>query len=132
MKGVESDIVLPSLTQYIDYGEKTLDNPMKYDTVPAASYTSENRIAPILPELKRRSDARIAHDSDFAYLQQEIDQFKKLVAQKSVSLNEAQRMKEKQEAEARVKARREELLKRPAPHARRSIWSRWRTWTNRA
>ena len=116
LKGVESDIVLPSLTQYIDYGEKTLDNPMKYDTVPAASYTGENRIAPLLPELKRRSDARIAKDRDFAYLQQEIDQFKKLVAQKSVSLNEGQRIKEKQEAEARVKARREELLKRPAPH----------------
>ncbi len=115
LKGVESDIVLPSLTQYIDYGEKTLDNPLKYDVIPAASYTSENRIAPILPELKRRSDARIANDRDFIYLRQEVDQFKKLVAQKSVSLNEAQRVKEKQEAEARVKARREELLKRPAP-----------------
>ncbi len=76
---------------------------------------SRKTVSPdILPELKNRSDARIASDTDFAYLREEIDQFKKVMTEKSVSLNEARRMKEKQEAEDRVKARRKELLARPA------------------
>ena len=114
MKGVVPDIELPALTNYIDVGEKTLDNPLKYDVIKSASFQPENRFAAILPELKKRSNARIASDKDFVYLRQEIDQFKKVMTEKTVSLNEAQRVKEKQEAEERVKARRKELLARPA------------------
>lgn len=114
-KGVVPDIILPSLTNYIDIGEKTLDNPLPFDTIPSAAYQKVNLIAPILPELKKRSDARIANDKDFAYLRQEIEQFKKLVAQKSVSFNEDLRLKEKRDAEARVKEHQNELKGRAAP-----------------
>ncbi len=114
LKGVVPDIELPSLTNYIDYGEKTLDNPLKYDVIKAATFQPEDRFTDILPELKKRSSARIATDKDFLYLSEEIDQFKKLMKEKTVSLNEAVRLKEKQEAEERVKARRKELLVRPA------------------
>ncbi len=37
LKGVVPDIELPSLTNYIDVGEKTLDNPLKYDVIKSAS-----------------------------------------------------------------------------------------------
>lgn len=114
-KGVVPDIILPSLTNYVDIGEKTLDNPLPFDTIPSAAYQKVNLIAPILPELKKRSDARIASDKDFAYLRQEIGQFKKMIAEKSVSLNEEQRLKEKHEAEARVKGHQKELKARTAP-----------------
>src|SRR5262249_1380393 len=72
-------------------------------------------IQPILPELKKRSEARIASSKDFGYLRQDIARLKKLLAEKSVSLNEQQRLKEKQEAEDRTKKRKEELKARPEP-----------------
>jgi hypothetical protein len=65
--------------------------------------------------LRKRSDTRIAIDRDFGYLREEIERYKKLVAEKSVSLNEAQRLKEKQEADERTKARKKELAARPEP-----------------
>jgi len=111
--GVQSDIVLPSLTNYIEIGEKTLDNPLPFDTIKPASYQKVNRIAPILPELKKRSEARVAADADFGYLRKEIDQLKKMVAAKTVSLNEDTRLKEKNEAKARVAERQKELKARP-------------------
>ena len=113
-RGVVSDIVLPSLTNEIEIGEKTLDNPLPFDTIPAAPYRKLDRIAPLLPELKKRSIARTASDKDFVFMREEVERFKKLVAQKSVSLNEAQRMKEKTDAETRAKARHKELLTRAA------------------
>ncbi len=114
LRGVPSDIVLPSLTDYIDVGEKSLDNAMPWDTVPTSSFEKVNMVQPYLAELKRRSDARIASDPDFAYLKEEIVRFRKVMAQKTYSLNEGQRTKEKADATARLKKRRTELLARPS------------------
>jgi len=52
---------------------------------------------------------------DFVWVAREIDRFKKLQAEKSVSLNEAVRIKEKQESDDRVKSRKKELAARPEP-----------------
>ncbi len=114
LRGVPSDIVIPSLTDYIDVGEKSLDNAMPWDTVPTSSYEKVNMVQPYLAELKRRSDARIATDPDFAYLKDEIVRFRKLMSEKTYSLNEQQRTTEKTEGLARLKKRKAELLARPA------------------
>jgi carboxyl-terminal processing protease len=74
-----------------------------------------NAVPPVLPELKRRSESRVASDPDFAYVREEIARYKKVKEEKLVSLNEAQRMKEKQENEARLKARKDQLRARPEP-----------------
>ena len=114
LRGVPSDIVLPSLTDYIDVGEKSLDNAMPWDTVSTSSFDKVNMVQPYLAELKRRSDVRIASDPDFTYLKDEIVRFRKVMAEKTASLNEKQRGKEKTEAEARMKKRKADLLARPA------------------
>jgi carboxyl-terminal processing protease len=114
LRGVPSDIVLPSLTDYIDIGEKSLDNAMPWDTVPTSAFDKVNMVQPYLAELKRRSDARIASDPDFAYLKEEIVRFRKVMAEKTFSLNEQQRAREKSDAEARLKKRKAQLLARPA------------------
>lgn len=114
LKGVIPDLTLPSLTNYIDVGEKTLENPLKWDTIPSARFQKLNRVQPYLASLRKRSEARIATDKDFAYQQQQITQLKEMLAKKSVSLNEQQRLKEKQETDARVAARKKELASRPA------------------
>src|SRR5205807_3298945 len=61
------------------------------------------------------SDKRVAVDRDFAFLREEIARYKKAIAEKSVSLNEAKRWKEKEEADQRSKARKKDLASRPEP-----------------
>ena len=55
--------------------------------------------------MRQNSDARIATNQDFIYIQQDIEQFKKLQADKTVSLNEREQIKERQTNQARQKAR---------------------------
>jgi carboxyl-terminal processing protease len=115
LKGVTPDIVLPAVNNHIEVGEASLDNPLEWDTIPPAEYTRLNRVGPYLAELKKRSDQRIAGDRDFAWVAQEIERFKKIQAEKSVSLNEAVRLKEKKENDERAKVRKKELASRPEP-----------------
>lgn len=115
LKGVTPDIVLPSIYNHDEVGESSLDNPLPWDTIAPASYDKLNRIDPAMAELRRRSEARVNSDRDFVFLKEEIDIFKKKLADRSVSLNEAQRLKEKQEADERFKARKKELAARAEP-----------------
>ena len=108
LKGVVPDLVLPSRNDYVEVGEVSLENPLAWDTIESAKYEKLNRIQPILPEVRKRSEARVAADRDFSYLQEDIALFKKLMADKSVSLNEEARLKEKKENEQRVEARKKE------------------------
>jgi carboxyl-terminal processing protease len=115
LKGVVPDIILPSVNNYAEVGEAAMPNAMPWDTVPSAKYEPVNSIPPVLPELRKRSDARVEKDKDFAYIQEEIERFKKSKDEKSVSMNEALRWNEKKEIEARDKARKKELRARPEP-----------------
>jgi carboxyl-terminal processing protease len=72
-------------------------------------------VEPYLPDLRKRSAERVAADKEFAYVREDIEQFKKHQADKTISLNEKQRLKEQEEAEARQKARDKERLARQEP-----------------
>ncbi len=115
LKGVTPDIVLPAVNNYIEVGEASQENPLEWDTIPAASYEVLNRVEPSLTELKKRSDERIAKDPDYEYIRGDIQRFRKALAEKSVSLNEAVRLKEKKENDERIKARKKQLAARPEP-----------------
>jgi carboxyl-terminal processing protease len=116
LKGVIPDIILPSVAnESKDIGEGALENPLPWDTIPAARYDHFNLVEPYLPDLRRRSAERVAADKDFGYVREDIEQFRKHQADKTISLNEKQRLKEQEEAEARQKARDKERLARPEP-----------------
>ena len=104
---------MPSINNHAEIGEAYLENPLPWDTIDSAKYEKVNRIQPYLAELHKRSEARVNADKDFAYLGEEIERFKKMIEDKTVSMNEEQRLQEKKEAEARAKARKKELLSRP-------------------
>jgi len=112
-KGVIPDIVLPSVfNESKEVGESAMENPLPYDTIASAKYDNLNRVAPYLPELRQHATQRMATDPEFVYVREDIEQFKKIQADKTVSLNEKERLKEKDEAEARQKARDKERLAR--------------------
>ena len=115
LKGVVPDMILPSVNNYIEVGEGSLENPLEWDTIPAASYEKVVQVEPYLAELKKRSDQRMATDQDFQYVRGNIERFRKAQAEKSVSLNEAVRLKEKKESDERDKARKKEMAARPEP-----------------
>ncbi len=116
LKGVESDIVLPSTYDYMDIlGEASLDNALPFDTIAAADYDKMNSVQPYLSELRARSAMRTATNLDFTYVHQDIDQVKKLLGGQTISLNEQTRLKETDENEVRQKARDEELKSRKWP-----------------
>jgi carboxyl-terminal processing protease len=116
LKGVTPDIILPSPNNHADVGESALENALPWDTITEAKYEKLNRVQPYLVDLQKRSTARVEANPDFQYLKEDIEQVKKALADRTVSLNEEQRVKEKAEAEARSKARQAELKARPAAH----------------
>ncbi len=116
LKGVTPDIILPSIfNESKDIGESSLHNAMPWDTIPSAEYQRVDMVAAFLPELRNRSALRVAADKDFDYVREDIAHFKKMQADKTISLNEKDRLKEKHEADARKKARDKERLARPEP-----------------
>lgn len=115
-KGVVPDIILPSINNFMEVGEDSLPNALPWDTIASAKYEPVNVIPPLLPALRQRSEARLGKDADFAFIREEIERFKKMKDEKSVSMNEAQRWKEKKELEDRDKARKAELRARPQPN----------------
>jgi carboxyl-terminal processing protease len=114
LKGVTPDIVLPSVNNYAEVGESALDDPLPWDTIKAAKYSPENRIKPVIEEIQARSDNRIAEDQDYQYVLEDIALYQKRLADKSVSLNEAERRQEKKRNEERIEARKQERKSRPA------------------
>jgi carboxyl-terminal processing protease len=118
LKGVMPDLMLPDVLNYsTQFGESSLENPLPWDTIPSVNYSKLNLVQLYLAELRRRSSERIATNQDFIYTRQDIGQFQKLQADKTASLNERERLKERQEADARQKARDTERTARKASGA---------------
>lgn len=113
LKGVEPDIVLPSVNNHADVGESSLDNAMEWDNIPQAEFEKLDRVTPFLAELKTNSQTRVEKSSDYDFLRSEIERYKELLADKSVSMNEATRLQEKKAADARLQSRKKELAQRP-------------------
>jgi carboxyl-terminal processing protease len=116
LKGVIPDIILPSvLNESKEVGESALDNPLDWDTIKSAKYDKMNMVEPFLPELQKRSAERVAADKEYSYVREDIELYQKQQADKTISLNEKQRLKEKDDAEARRKAREQERRTRREP-----------------
>ena len=106
LKGVVPDIILPSIfNESKEFGESAQENPLPWDTIKSAEYEKLNLVSPYLTELRKNSQQRVAKDREYDYVREDIEQYRKLQADKTVSLNEKKRLKEKEELEARQKSR---------------------------
>jgi carboxyl-terminal processing protease len=115
LKGVVPDIILPDVLNYSpDIGESSQENPLPWDTIPSAKYDKLNLVEPYLADLRQHSDGRVMTNQDFVYIQQDIQQFKKNLADKTATLNEKDQIKERQTNQDRQKARDKERESRTA------------------
>jgi carboxyl-terminal processing protease len=100
-RGVVADVVMPSLTNYMDISESDLDYPIEFDRVEAAKYDRNSLVnANLVSELKARSEVRRSHSDDFAKLLRRIDTYRKQKERKSVTLNEQKFFQERAELDA--------------------------------
>jgi carboxyl-terminal processing protease len=114
-QGVTPDIVLPSVYDYLDIGESSLDNALEADSIQPAKYETMGEVKQYVPDLEKASKARVAKSKDFAYLLEDIAEVKKRKDEKTISLNEKVRIAERDEAKAKTEARKKERASRPAP-----------------
>jgi carboxyl-terminal processing protease len=108
LRGVVSDIVIPSASDLGEVSESALKDALPWDTVPAAPYDRSNQVEPYLRVLREDSARRIAAEKEFVELAADTAQVRQKLAAKSVSLNEAERSEESAHAKARHEARERE------------------------
>lgn len=107
LRGVTPDITLPTITDAEDFGESSYDNALPWSQIPPATYSPAGNLAAVLPQLTAIHDARVAKDKDFKLLREDIAEFNAQRKKNLISLNEADRRKERQAQEARILMREE-------------------------
>lgn len=101
LKGVEADLVLPSIRDVLDIGEASTDNPLPYDTIPARKYNLVSKDPLPIEELNKRLQARIQANPEFQIIQDESKRLKERIDRNTVSINLAEREKEREETKLR-------------------------------
>lgn len=120
LKGVESDIVLPSIFDQPELGEDSLKDPLPYDTVNSLDFDKWDK--PLhLDELRRRSEARIPLNPEFAYVQEDLSRIRARTAENKISINESVRKAEIEEDKARKEMRDQQRKASPKPKEPRAF-----------
>jgi carboxyl-terminal processing protease len=114
LRGVESDIVIPATSGVLPVGESQLNDPLPWDTVSATGFRPYGQLAPYLGALRVASELRVATDPAFVELRPEIARLKTRFDDNSVSLNEAERRRERADQKAFQKAIAPEVQDREA------------------
>lgn len=112
LKGVESDIVLPSIRDVLDIGESAAENPLPYDTIPAKKYPLFRKGPFPIDEINSRVQSRITANPEFQIILDESKRLKEKIDRNTVTLNLQEREKERIETENRRDKQNEEREKR--------------------
>ncbi|VVP20183.1 Tail-specific protease [Pseudomonas fluorescens] len=118
-QGVLPDIDYPSIIDTKEIGESALPEAMPWDTIRAAIKPALDPFKPYITQLQSEHDVRTAKDAEFVFIRDKLALAQKLMAEKTVSLNEADRRTQHADIEAkqltmenlRRKAKGEEPLK---------------------
>ncbi|MHB1082071.1 MAG: carboxy terminal-processing peptidase [Prosthecobacter sp.] len=119
LKGVESDIPLPSIRDVLDIGESAAENPLPYDTIPARKYPLFRKDPFPIDEINARVKSRVAANPEFQNVVEESKRLKEKIDRNTISLNLQDREKERLDTEARRDKQVEERAKRAKEVAER-------------
>jgi carboxyl-terminal processing protease len=95
-KGVMPDIQFPSVIPMDKYGEDTEPSAMPFDVIAKTPFDKFGDFTSVLPQLKQMHDQRMASSVSYKYLLEDIADFKKHDAEKSIILNEDQLKKQRE------------------------------------
>jgi carboxyl-terminal processing protease len=100
-KGVTPDIAFPSLIPADKYGEDTEPSAMPFDTIAKSNYTIAGSFTAVIPKLTKMHADRMVNSAGYKYVLNSIADFKKRDAEKSISLNEGDLKKQRDEDEVK-------------------------------
>jgi len=90
-QGVLPDVAFPSIIDTKEIGESALPEAMPWDTIRPAIKPASDPFKPYIDRLKANHDARATKDAEFIFIRDKLALAEKLMAEKTVSLNEAER-----------------------------------------
>lgn len=104
LKGVDSDITIPSIAEYLDIGEKFSENPLPWSEISASSQKNFFMVKSYVPQLKKNSQDRTDKDPDFQKVFDAIKEYKDkkeegLKASLKIEKSSHDKAKEKSETE---------------------------------
>ena len=111
-KGVQPDISFPSLNDPAEIGESVELNALPWDKIESAQYATLGDFSAVLPKLKNLHEQRIKNDPEFKYAEEDIAWYQAQKSKKYISLNEAERVKTRDEQDAKALQRANERLTR--------------------
>jgi carboxyl-terminal processing protease len=101
-KGVTPDVMFPSVIPLDKYGEDTEPSALPFDMINKSNFIKAGDFTAVLPKLNKLHEQRMAANPSYKYLQEDIDEYKKLDEQKSTTLNEAELKKQRDEDEQKA------------------------------
>jgi carboxyl-terminal processing protease len=101
LKGVVPDIHLPSRLDVLDIGEGAAKNPLPYDTIPARKFGPWRPDAFPIEDLLASVKSRISTNPEFQIIEDDSKRLKERIDNNTVTLNLAEREKERLEVEQR-------------------------------
>jgi carboxyl-terminal processing protease len=107
LRGVVPDIRFPTVSDTEHFGESSYDNALPWTEIKAANYLPVGDLSRMLPLLENRHASRVAKDKDFQYLLEDLREVQEQRNKRELSLNEAERRKEREMRDARLKQREE-------------------------
>ena len=105
LRGVVPDINLPSMNDVKNFGESSYENALPWTSIKPANFEILSDFKPIIPKLAAQHENRISRSLEFQYLQQDIDELNNQRKKTSITLNEAERRKERMMLEAKMNER---------------------------
>ena len=92
---VTPDVLFPVSVDASEYGESTYDNALPYTEIAVADYQALGSFKAINPQLDALHKVRIEQDKEFSWWMQDVAYYKSERDKKSVSLNEQERLAER-------------------------------------
>ena len=74
-RGVETDMILPSINNARDLGESTLENALPWKAISPISYTPVGSIRRYISELQQYSHERLSKDTEFKEIEENVQEF---------------------------------------------------------
>jgi carboxyl-terminal processing protease len=105
LRGVTPDIQFPVTGDFAQNGEQSFDNALPWTSIDPANYKPTGDLKSLVPLLAARHDARAAQDKPWLAYEADVADVRKLREDKTISLNEAVRRKERDDQEAKRRER---------------------------
>jgi len=104
-RGVVPDILFPVTLDAHEYGESALDNALPWTQIEPSAHSRFGDMTPLTPLLLGLHENRVAQDREFQYHIEDVAEYRGQREKKSISLNLAERLAERERNEARRKQR---------------------------